>query len=256
MENHTHLERTPETGLSLAQILLIGGIVIGAFSAAVVLAAWYMIPPPPPPNLAREAEMYLRQRKAAPLSAPLTELLSDPDLFLVETQEHPLLGKPAPDFELTDHLGRKVRLSKLLDRGPVVLIFYYGYWCDHCVAQLFGVHEDIRRFQELGASVVAVSADPSELTKERFEEYGAFAYPTLSDPDNEAAEKFHCKLEDPDDGDAATLHGTFVIGRDRVVHWANTGHRPFLGNATLLFELARLEGRLPERNSNVADNQP
>ena len=51
----------------------------------------------------------------------------------------------------------------------MVLVFYYGYHCNHCVGQLFALHDDISKFRELGAEVVAVSADPPEWTRERWD---------------------------------------------------------------------------------------
>ena len=42
-------------------------------------------------------------------------------------------------------------------------------------------------------------------------------------------------------------HGTFVIGRDGVVSWCQVGDQPFTDNRTLLYELAWLEGRLPQQ---------
>ena len=47
-----------------------------------------------------------------------------------------------------------------------MLVFYYGYHCNHCVKQLFGLHDDIERFRALGATVVAVSADLPETTRD------------------------------------------------------------------------------------------
>ncbi|MFH2008828.1 MAG: hypothetical protein ABI333_19730 [bacterium] len=35
---------------------------------------------------------------------------------------------PPPDFALPDQDGRQHRLSELLAKGPVVLVFYRGYW--------------------------------------------------------------------------------------------------------------------------------
>jgi cytochrome oxidase Cu insertion factor (SCO1/SenC/PrrC family) len=37
-------------------------------------------------------------------------------------------GETAPDFTLVDQNGRKHTLSAALARGPVVLVFYRGYW--------------------------------------------------------------------------------------------------------------------------------
>jgi cytochrome oxidase Cu insertion factor (SCO1/SenC/PrrC family) len=38
------------------------------------------------------------------------------------------VGEKAPDFTLMDQNGRKHTLSAALARGPVVLVFYRGYW--------------------------------------------------------------------------------------------------------------------------------
>lgn len=38
------------------------------------------------------------------------------------------IGDIAPDFALTDQAGRKVTLSEARRIGPVVLVFYRGYW--------------------------------------------------------------------------------------------------------------------------------
>ena len=147
----------------------------------------YLRPPPAPPDLGQEAKEYLRSRNVAPLSAPLQQLLADPSQFLVKSQAHSLVGLTAPDFDLVDHTGQHQRLHELLERGPLVLVFYYGYHCNHCVAQLFALNGDIARFRELGAEVVAVSADPPETTRQRFRQYGVFDFPVLSDPGNQVA---------------------------------------------------------------------
>jgi cytochrome oxidase Cu insertion factor (SCO1/SenC/PrrC family) len=38
------------------------------------------------------------------------------------------IGDIAPDFTLADQNGRKVTLSEARRIGPVVLVFYRGYW--------------------------------------------------------------------------------------------------------------------------------
>ena len=38
------------------------------------------------------------------------------------------VGETAPDFTLEDQRGRKVALSEARAKGPVVLVFYRGYW--------------------------------------------------------------------------------------------------------------------------------
>jgi peroxiredoxin len=197
------------------------------------------------PDVADAAREYLRGRDVKPLSGSLERVLAGSPAELVPSQEHPLLGRPAPDFELADHRQQTWRLRDRLNHGPVVLVFYYGYHCNHCVGQLFALHDDIDKFRELGADVIAISADPPELTRHRFKQYGEFAYPVLTDPGNKIAQAYGVYRPPSGQTPEELRHGTFVIGRDGRVHWAQHGGEPFTGNLTLLHELARLEGRLP-----------
>ena len=85
-----------------------------------------------------------------------------------------------------------------------------------------------------------------ELTQKRFKEYGAFGFPVLSDTDNKVAKQYGTWAASPKAGqEPALLHGTFVISRQGKVVWANYGEGPFTQNRTLLYEIARAEGRLP-----------
>jgi len=195
-------------------------------------------------NVAKEAQDYLRSKNVKPLSDPLEKLLANPEEFLVKTQAHPLLGQPAPGFELNDHRQKPWRLSDGLAKGPLVLVFYYGYRCNHCVGQLFALNDDIGRFHELGAEVVSLSADAPETTRERFMEYGEFSFPVLSDPGNKIAQVYGLLTPVKGKGRGVLQHGTFVIARDGIVHWAQYGREPFTGNRALLYEVARLESQL------------
>ena len=45
------------------------------------------------------------------------------------TRSQPLtVGARAPDFTLPDRRGRKTSLAKLLETGPVAIVFYRGHW--------------------------------------------------------------------------------------------------------------------------------
>ena len=202
---------------------------------------------PERPDLAQEAQADLDRRNYKPLSEPLAALVNDPNYKPIPTQAHPLLGQPAPDFSLSDTDGKPVSLSEKLKDGPVVLVFYYGYNCNHCVSQLFALSKDIDKFRELGVTVLAVSADPSDQTRERFKQYGAFGFPVLSDPSNAVAMKYGTYTPSAKTGeDGDLLHGTFVIDRSGRVVWANRGDGPFTENRTLLVELNKSDA--PKRN--------
>jgi FtsH-binding integral membrane protein len=40
----------------------------------------------------------------------------------------PVVGETAPDFTLADQTDKEVTLSEALSTGPVLLMFYRGYW--------------------------------------------------------------------------------------------------------------------------------
>jgi peroxiredoxin Q/BCP len=200
--------------------------------------------PPAPLDLAAEARADLERREFRPLSGELNSLLTDPDYKPIPTQVHPLLGKTAPDFTIRDTDDKVWTLSEQRKGGPLVLVFYYGYHCNHCVSQLFGLQKDIERFRELGAKVVAVSADPPELTRERFQTNGAFPFPVLSDTGNRVAQQYGTFTPSSKLGDDGNLvHGTFVIDCHGRLVWANRGDEPFIENRTLIRELHRCRPR-------------
>jgi peroxiredoxin len=125
------------------------------------------------------------------------------------------------------------------------LIFYHTY-CDLCDRQLFTDKNDLPLFREVGARVVAISADPPEVTRRRFERFGQFGFPVLSDPGNKVAQAYQVFRREQDGTPADhLLHGTFVIDRQGTVQWVNVGDAPFRSNATLLYVLAKIQGRLP-----------
>lgn len=223
----------------LALLLLAGLVSLG-------LAGYHLLQPPA--DVAQEAKDYLRSKKPTPLTGTLRDLLADPAFRPLPTQAHPLLGKPAPAFTLIDPHGQTWSLADRLAEGPAVVVFYYGYYCNHCVSQLFDLNEDIDHYRQLGAQVVAVSADPPEETRAKFRLYGSFHFPVVSDPDNKVAEAYFVyQPSHPGKEDAMLSHGTFVVSRAGKVVWANTGPEPFADNRTLLHELTRLEGKLPAR---------
>jgi peroxiredoxin len=201
--------------------------------------------PVPERDVAQEASDYLRTRSVRPLFGPLLKHLENPERFLVKTQAHPLLDQPAPPFALPDHEGHSRRLQDALTRGPVVLVFYYGYYCNHCVSQLFALNADLDKFQELQAEIVAVSPDSPETTRARYRKYGTFDFPVLSDPGNKVAQAYGVFQPATDQKPEALQHGTFLIGQDGRIKWANLGDVPFANNRTLLYLLAKMQGRLP-----------
>lgn len=193
-------------------------------------------------DIPQDADAYLAAVQSRPLPAELHALLADPGFVPAASQPHRLLQRPAPAFELPDHLGRSRSLAEYNQQGPVVVVFYYGYWCSHCVAQLFAINRDLQHFTELGATVVAVSADPPEQTLARFAQYGKFDFPVLSDTDNSVAGQYSVFTAAAEGREPKLDHGTFVVDRNGRIVWAYQGAEPFTDNRSLLTILAQLQG--------------
>jgi peroxiredoxin len=86
----------------------------------------------------------------------------------------PKVGEAAPDFELEDLQGGRVRLSALAARGPVVLVVlrgFPGYQCPLCTAQFGELLGKSEAFKKAGASVLLVYPGPSEGLKAHADEF-------------------------------------------------------------------------------------
>ena len=168
----------------------------------------------------------------------------------VPSQPHPLLGRPAPPFELKDSRGTTWNSQEAVAKGPVILVFYLGESCMACVTHLVELDFAISQFRDR-RRVLAISSDPPESSRQRLDRFGDFRVPLLSDTDHATALAYGAwkSLPGTDKDDGEPLHGTFIVGRDGLVHWAYIGDRPFRDIQALLLELSRLSEQLPKSNA-------
>jgi thioredoxin-dependent peroxiredoxin len=199
----------------------------------------------PTGHVRRDAEAYLRAVRKRPLSEAMITILEDRTYAIEGSQNHPLVGKPAPNFVLPDHQGKRVSLEELRDGGPILVVFYYGYGCSHCVAQLIGLDQELDYFRQLGGRVVAISPDSPEHTRGKYAEYGEFHFPVLADETGEVSALYGAYTAATDSKGENREHGTFVVDSEGIVRWANLGPTPFLDNKSLLLVLADAEGLRP-----------
>jgi peroxiredoxin len=68
----------------------------------------------------------------------------------------------APDFTATNQNGQSVKLSDQLKNGPVVLMFYRGYWCPFCNKQLMALQDSLAQITGKGATLLAVTPEKPE----------------------------------------------------------------------------------------------
>jgi peroxiredoxin len=84
------------------------------------------------------------------------------------------LGDTIEDFTISTPFSpddsSEATLTTLLESGPVVLTFFRGSWCPYCRGELSDIQDRIEDFNELGATVIAVSPEIDEKSVEMGEE--------------------------------------------------------------------------------------
>jgi thioredoxin-dependent peroxiredoxin len=121
-------------------------------------------------------------------------------------------GEQVPDFETTLEDGRSVRLSTLLDAGPIVLFFYPKAFTAGCTAEACHFRDLAQEFARVGAQRFGVSRDDVG-TQARFAQEHGLDYPLMSDPDGTIARIFGAKRLGP----IWSKRQTFVVGTDRTL---------------------------------------
>ncbi|MEV5831582.1 peroxiredoxin [Spirillospora sp. NPDC052242] len=122
-------------------------------------------------------------------------------------------GESAPDFELPDQHGERVRLSDLLSNGPVVLFFYPAALSPGCTREACHFRDIVAEFTERGATILGISGDDVQKQKQ-FDDRHRLGYPLLSDTDGSVARAYKLARRIPG---LPAKRATFVIGGDRRV---------------------------------------
>lgn len=144
----------------------------------------------------------------------------------------------AAAWELEDHTGKVVSSSDFEGR-PVVVIFYLGAGCLHCVEQLHEFAPRLPKFEEQGIDVIAISTENREEVAaaiKNFSEKGDFPIRLLANAEQDIFRSYRAY----DDFEDMPLHGTFLIDAEGMVRWQDISYEPFLEPDFLLDEAKRI----------------
>jgi peroxiredoxin Q/BCP len=130
-------------------------------------------------------------------------------------------GDQAPELVLPSTSG-EIRLSELTERSKVILAFYYEDSTPICSNELSMLSDDYEMVRELGAEVLAVSADDLESHKAFAERLGGVPFPLASDETLEAAKAFDVV----DDAGKRSRRAIFVIDRGGKILQAERWFQP------------------------------
>ncbi len=182
------------------------------------------------------------------------------------------IGETAPDFALKNAHGKTVKMSNLLKKGPVILVFYRGAWCPYCNIELHALNESLPKFEKFGAALVAITPQTPDKSLAQVTKDG-YPFEILSDLDDSVIKDYGLYWEVSSELDAAYKHsfgldvaafngkgrrglpvpGTFVIDKSGIVRaaFADTDYKKRMEPADIMTALQNL----PRENSSLPDHK-
>ena len=148
----------------------------------------------------------------------------------------PAIWQPnaAPKLAVADPAGKPVTLEQFKGKN-VILVFYLGQGCAHCVTQVKELSDRAADWTAQDAEVVAVSQDTPEQNA-KSQEASPLKVTLASDIAFENARRF----KSYDDFEELPFHSTILIDKQGKVHWGQHGGGPFTDYKFLLSQLQRM----------------
>jgi len=123
---------------------------------------------------------------------------------------------------LNDSTGTRHRLDDI-EGDRVMLIFFRGFWCESCQAQLERLKAEHEEFVDRGAVTVAISSDTPKIGDGLAE---SLPFLVLCDSKLVVIRQYGI-LHQPDDRGPGIAHpSVFVLDRTRTVRYAYIGADP------------------------------
>ena len=95
------------------------------------------------------------------------------------------VGETVPDFEFIDEDNAAISFYQVLEKGPVVINFFRGYWCPYCKTEIEAYENIQPELERIGCHYFAVSPQKPETAT------GSPAnYQVIYDKDNRIAKQF------------------------------------------------------------------
>ena len=126
------------------------------------------------------------------------------------------VGTLAPDFTLKDQNNQDVTLSDYRGNKNVLIVFYPLAFTGICQGELCKVRDELPKFQNDAAEILAISVGPPPTHKIWAAEQG-YVFPLLSDfwPHGETSRAYGVFDEEK----GCAVRGTFIIDKEGVVRW-------------------------------------
>ena len=122
-----------------------------------------------------------------------------------------------PDLSIKLLDGKQVRLSVLLEEGPL-LVSFWATWCAPCKKEMIFLEEFHQKYNENSFRVLAISTDsPKSMSKVKsYIRAKKHTFLVGIDPNQEIAKKMNALL----------MPTTLILNKDRKVSWYHQGFIP------------------------------
>jgi peroxiredoxin len=145
---------------------------------------------------------------------------------------------PAKNWKLPTAGGGEISLADY--RGKAVLvIFYLGFGCLHCVEQLQHFHPMVEKYRKAGIEIMGIGTDSVKGVAKSLDAMAAesrIGFPLAADPKMKVFKQWRAF----DDFERTPLHGTFLVDGAGMVRWSDISYEPFDKPEYLLEECKRL----------------
>ncbi|MDH6181092.1 peroxiredoxin [Microbacteriaceae bacterium SG_E_30_P1] len=120
----------------------------------------------------------------------------------------------APDFELPNQFGERIRLSEFRGQRPVALVFYPLAFSSTCTSELCELRDNLELFKNAGIELIGISVD-SKATLRAWAEQEGYDFTLLADfwPHGDVAKDYGVFLEDK----GFATRATFLIDVNGVI---------------------------------------
>ena len=131
------------------------------------------------------------------------------------------IGQPAPNFTLFSSQKEKISLNDFAGNKNVLILFFPQSFTGVCTKELCSVRDDIARYNNANAEVLAISVD-SIFTLAKFKEDQQLNFTLLSDFNKEVSalyESIYASFTDMD------MHGVskrsaFIVDKQGIIQYA------------------------------------
>lgn len=130
-------------------------------------------------------------------------------------------GQKAPEFSLFSSSKEKISLSDFKNSKNVLLLFFPQAFTGVCTKELCGVRDDIARYSNANAQVLAISVD-SIFTLAKFKEDQQYNFPMLSDFNKEVSAAYGSIYESFTDMNmkGVSKRAAFIIDKEGIIRYA------------------------------------